>query len=137
MSEPNVLVNFRLDKDRPMRLKWLATDGVPGDGYKAQVTAIKFNNGSKIQLDTTAILEQTAPDAGGGIGAYLLTFNGMVGYAADHPDRKIVDTLEDQEIEFDLEFIHDETGRVAIDNEDFKILERPRAWARKISKLAP
>jgi hypothetical protein len=137
MSEPNVLVNFRLDKDRPMRLKWLATDGVPGDGYKAQVTAIKLNDGSKIQLDTSAILEQTAPDPGGGIGAYLVTFNGMVGYAAYHPDRKHIDVLEDQEIEFDLEFIHDETGRVAIDNEDFKILERPRAWAHKISKRTP
>ena len=30
MSEPNVLVNFRLDTDRPMRLRWLATNGVPG-----------------------------------------------------------------------------------------------------------
>jgi hypothetical protein len=134
MSEPNVLVNFRLDKDRPMRLRWLATDGVPGDGYKAQVTAVKLNDGAKLQLDGSAILEQTAPDPTGGIGAYLLTFNGMVGYAADHPDRKHIDALDDQEIDYDLEFVHDETGRVAIDDEDFKILERPRAWVHKLSK---
>ena len=136
MSEPNVLVNFRLDKDRPLRLKWLATDGVPGDGYKAQVTAVKLAGGVRLQLDGSAILEQTAPDPIGGIGAYLLTFNGMVGYAADHPDRSHIDALDDQEIDFDLEFIHDESGRVAIDNEDFKIVERPRAWAHKLTKRA-
>ena len=45
MSEPNVLVNFRLDKDAPLRFNWLATDGVPGDGYKAQITAIKLTGG--------------------------------------------------------------------------------------------
>ena len=48
MSEPNVLVNFRLDKDQPLRLRWLATDGVPGDGYKAQITAIKLSGGAKL-----------------------------------------------------------------------------------------
>jgi len=137
MSEPNVLVNFRLDKDRPMRLKWLATDGVPGDGYKAQVTTIKLNDGAKLQLDSSAILEQTAADPSGGIGAYLLTFNGMVGYAADHPDRKHIEALGDQEVEFELEFIQDETGRVAVDNEDYKILEHPRAWAHKLVKREP
>ena len=48
MSEPNVLVNFRLDRDRPMRVKWLATDGVPGDGYKAQVTVIRLDDGATL-----------------------------------------------------------------------------------------
>ena len=47
MSEPNVLVNFRLDKEKPLRLRWLATDGVPGDGYKAQVTAVVLPDGTK------------------------------------------------------------------------------------------
>src|SRR5689334_18817197 len=113
MSAPNVLVNFRLDKDSPLRLRWLATDGVPGDGYKAQVTAIKLTGGTLLPMHTSAILEQTAPDPGGGIGAYVMTFNGMVGYAADHPDRAKIDALEDQEVEYDLEFVHDDTGRVA------------------------
>ncbi len=136
MSEPNVLVNFRLDKDRPLRLKWLATDGVPGDGYKAQITAVRLADGARLALDGSAILEQTAPDPAGGLGAYLLTFNGMVGYAADHPDRTHIDALDDQEIEYDLEFVHDETGRAATDDQDFKILERPRAWAHKLTKKA-
>ena len=132
MSEPNVLVNFRLDKDQPLRLRWLATDGVPGDGYKAQVTAINLADGGKLAMDNSAILEQTAPDPGGGVGAYLLTFNGMVGYAAAHPDRAKIDRLADQEIDYDLEFVHDDTGRVAVENKDYKILERPRGWARKL-----
>jgi hypothetical protein len=137
MSEPNVLVNFRLDKDQPLRLRWLATDGVPGDGYKAQVTAIKLSDGSKLAMDSSAILEQTAPDPGGGIGAYLMTFNGMVGYAADHPERARVDALADQEIEYDLEFLHDDTGRPAVENRDYKIVERPRGWARKLTRRGP
>lgn len=136
MSDPNVLVNFRLDKDLPLRLRWLATDGVPGDGYKAQVTAIRLPDGTRLAMDSSAILEQTAPDAGGGLGAYLLTFNGMVGYASDHPDRKIVDALEDQEIDYELEFLHDETGAAAVENEDYKIVERPRGWAHKLTKRA-
>jgi len=136
MSEPNVLVNFRLDKERPLRLRWLATDGVPGDGYKAQVTAVRLADGARLELDGSAILEQTAADPAGGLGAYLMTFNGMVGYAADHPDRKRIDALDDQEIEYDLEFIHEDSGRIAIDNEDYKILERPRASLHKLTKKA-
>src|SRR5665647_599641 len=128
----NVLVNFRLNPDRPVRVKWSATDGVPGDGYKAQITAIKLG-GTKLAMDGSAILEQTAPDPGGGIGGYMLTFNGMVGFADDHPDRKHVDKLTDAEIEYDLEFVHDDSGRIAVEDEDYKILERPTAMAHKIS----
>src|SRR5215471_5689424 len=133
MSEPNVLVNFRLDKDQPLRLRWLATDGVPGDGYKPQVTAIVLRDGSRLPMDKTSIVEQSAPDPEGGVGAYLLTFNGMVGYAHDHPDRARIDALEDQEVEYDLELIHDDTGRIAVENTDYKVLERPRGWARKLT----
>lgn len=134
MSEPNVLVNFRLDKESPLRFRWLATDGVPGDGYKAQVTAIKLDGGGVLEMDGSSIVEQTAPDAAGGLGAYLLMFSGMVGYASDHPQRKQIDRLDDQQIEYDLVFVHDESGRVAIENEDYKIVERPRGWLRKLSK---
>jgi len=133
MSEPNVLVNFRLDKDAPLRFRWMATDGVPGDGYKAQITAIKLAKGNKLEMDASAILEQTAPDAAGGLGAYLLTFSGMVGYAADHPLRKLIEALDDQEVEYDLAFVKDDSGRLAIENEDFKIVDRPRGWLRKLS----
>jgi len=134
MSEPNVLVNFRLDRDRPMRLKWHATDGVPGDGYKAQVTVIKLNDGSVLEMDSSAILEQTAPDPGGGIGAYLVTFNGMVGYASDHPDRARIDKLEDEEISYDMIFLHEDDGRVAVEGEDYEIRERPHGMAHKLTR---
>jgi len=134
MSEPNALVNFRLDRDRPMRIKWHATDGVPGDGYKAQVTVIKLDDGAHLEMDSSAILEQTAPDPGGGIGAYLVTFNGMVGYASDHPDRARIDKIEDEEIGYDMIFLHEDDGRVAVEGEDYEVRERPRGMAHKLTR---
>jgi len=134
MSEPNALVNFRLDRDRPMRIKWHATDGVPGDGYKAQVTVIKLDDGAHLEMDSSAILEQTAPDPGGGIGAYLVTFNGMVGYASDHPDRARIDKLEDEEIGYDMIFLRQDDGRVAVEGEDYEVRERPRGMAHKLTR---
>jgi hypothetical protein len=133
MSEPNVLVSFRLDKEAPVRFRWMATDGVPGDGYKPQITAIKLTGGGRLEMDGSAILEQTAPDAAGGLGAYLMTFSGMVGYAADHPDRKHIESLADQQGAYELTFVHDDSGRVAVEDEDYKIVERPRGWLRKLS----
>jgi len=134
MNEPNVLVNFRLDRDRPMRIRWLATDGVPGDGYKPQVAAITFDDGARLQMDSTAILEQTAPDPTGGIGAYLVTFSGMVGFAADHPDRARIDKLEDEEIGYEMTFIHEDDGRLAVEGEDYEIRDRPRGMAHKLTR---
>jgi len=134
MSEPNVLVNFRLDRDRPMRIRWHATDGVPGDGYKAQVTAIKLDDGSTLEMDSSAILEHTAPDPAGGIGAYLVTFNGMVGFASDHPDRPRLDTLEDEEIGYEMTFIREDSGRPAVEGEDYEIRDRPRGMAHKLTR---
>ncbi len=136
MSEPevlvNILVNFRLDNDQPLRLRWQATDGVPGDGYKAQVTAVKLSVG-RLAMDRTAIMEQTVVDPDGGIGAYLMTFNGMVGFAADHPDRALIDKLDAEEIDYEFEIVHDESGRVAVEGTDYHVIERPRAWARKLA----
>jgi hypothetical protein len=132
MSEPTVLVNFRLDRDTPVRVRWLATDGVPGDGYKAQITAILFADGTRLAMHGSSILEQTSPDAAGGLGGYLLTFNGMVGYAVDHADRPRIEKLLDEEIEYELEFVHDD-GRVAVLDQDYRIVERPRGMARKMS----
>jgi len=133
MREHNVLVNFRLDRDRPMRIKWLATDGVPGDGYKAQVTVIRLADGTPLEMDSSAILEYTAPDPGGGIGAYLVTFNGMVGFASDHPDRPRIDQLDSEEIAYDMVFIREHDGQLAVEGEDFEIRDTPRGTARKLS----
>ncbi|MBA2541946.1 MAG: hypothetical protein H0V17_20040 [Deltaproteobacteria bacterium] len=135
MSEPNVLVNFRLDRDKPARVKWLATDGVPGDGYKAQFTSIRLDDGSTRAMDSAAIMEQTAPDPAGGLGAYLVTFNGMVGFASDHPDRGRINQISDGEIDYDLTFVSDE-GRVAVEDEDYKIVERPRGAVHNLSRSA-
>jgi hypothetical protein len=132
MSEPNVLVNFRLDKDQPFRLRWLATDGLPGDGYKAQVTAVKLSVG-RLVMDGSAIIEHTVADPEAGDGAYIMTFNGMVGFAADHPDRGLIDKLAEEQIDYELAFIHDDSGRVAVEGTDFTVVERPRAWARKLA----
>lgn len=133
MSEPNVLVNFRLDRDKPARVKWLATDGVPGDGYKAQVTAITLDDGTQLEMDSSAIMEHTAPDPAGGIGGYLVTFNGMVGFASDHPDRSKIDRIGDAEIDYDLAFVKDD-GTVAVENEDYKVVDRPRGAVHNLSK---
>lgn len=133
MSEPNVLVNFRLDRDKPARVKWLATDGVPGDGYKAQVTAIRLADGTMLEMDSSAIMEQTAPDPAGGIGGYLVTFNGMVGFAADHPDRKKIDAVSDGEIDYDLTFVKEHDGSVAVLDQDYKILEKPQGAVHNLS----
>ncbi|MFT3692653.1 MAG: hypothetical protein QM831_05900 [Kofleriaceae bacterium] len=135
-DEPNVLVNYRLDKDKPLRLRWLATDGVPGDGYKPQVTAITLPTGEKLEMDASAIMEQSHPDPAGGDGAFFVTFAGMVGYATDHPDRKHIDGFDDQEIDYDLAFVHEESGRVATRDTDFTIVEQPRGWAHKLTKRA-
>jgi hypothetical protein len=87
-------------------------------------------------MDSSAILEQSAPDPGGGVGGYMVTFNGMVGFGDDHPHRKFVETLEDAEIEYDLTFVHEESERVAVEDQDYKILERPSAMAHRISGRA-
>jgi hypothetical protein len=125
-------VNFRLDRDQPVRVRWLATDGVPGDGYKAQITAILLADGTRLEMHSSSILEQTSADPAGGIGGYMLTFNGMIGYASDHADRGRVEKLLDEEIDYELAFVH-EDGRVAVPDQDYKILERPRGMARKMS----
>jgi hypothetical protein len=132
MSEPNVLVSYRLDRDRPARVRWLATDGAPGDGYKAQITAILLADGRRLEMHGSSIIEQTAPDPASGIGDYLLTFNGMVGYAADHVDRPRIEQLLDEEVDYELEFVRDD-GHLAEPDQDYELVERPRAMARKIS----
>src|SRR5262245_29832618 len=84
-------------------------------------------------MDRSAIVEQAAPDPDGGLGYYIVTFNGVVGFAADHPDRPIVDKLGHEDVEYEIELVHDETGRVAVEGTDYKIVERPRGYARVVN----
>jgi hypothetical protein len=133
MSEPNVLVSFRLERETPLRVKWLASDGVPGDGYKAQITAVILPTGQRLAMHGSSILEQTHPDPGGGAHAYLMTFTGVVGYAHDHADRPHVEALADSEIDYELEFVA-EDGRIAVAEQDYHITERPPGMARVLSK---
>ena len=133
MSESNVMVSFHLDRETPVRFRWLATDGVPGDGYKAQITAIVLPDGTRLAMHHSSILEQPLPDPSGGANAYMLAFTGMVGYAADHADRPHVDRLAGSDVDYELEFVHDD-GHVAIAGQDYQIIDQPRAFAGKLTK---
>jgi hypothetical protein len=133
MSEANVMVSFHLDRDTPVRFRWLATDGVPGDGYKAQITAIVLADGTRLAMDDSSILEQPQPDPSGGANAYMLSFTGMVGYAADHADRRHIDKLADTDVDYELAFVHDD-GHVASVGQDYQIIVQPRAVAGKLTK---
>lgn len=117
-----------------MKIKWLATDGVPGDGYRAQIASFQLGDGAVLEMDSTAILEHTAPDPTGGIGAYLVTFTGMVGFASDHPDRPRVDQLDTEEIGYIMTFVRDDDGHVAVEGKDYQVRESPRATAHKLPR---
>ena len=69
--------------------------------------------------------------------AVALLATGTSHAADDHPDRKHVEALTDAEITYDLVFVHEEDGRIAVENEDYRILERPSAMAHKISGRSP
>jgi hypothetical protein len=139
VSEPaagNVLVNFRLDHATPIRVTWISADGTPLDGYKAQVTAIELADGARLAMDPSAILEQAVPDPLGGVNDFLISFTGMVGFAAGHADRARVDQLQlgDEPVGYALTFVHADDGRVAVEDRDYKITDRPKAMARKLGK---
>ncbi|MCX5743152.1 MAG: hypothetical protein NT062_11730 [Proteobacteria bacterium] len=135
MSEPSVLVSFRLEPSTPVRIQWLATDGNPLDGYKAQIVAITLPGGVRLAMDTSAILEQVVTDPLGGVADFLMTFTGMVGYASDHADRPAIDAIpgDGASIHYELTFVH-ESGRVAVEDADYRISHRPHGLVRKLSK---
>lgn len=119
------MVSFRLGRETPLRVKWLANDGTPGDGYKAQVTAIVLPDGTRLAMHGSSIVEQTQPDGD----AYAVTFTGMVGYAQDHADYARVANL-DTEVDYELEFVHEDGHTAPADQ--YEILDRPRALAKKL-----
>ena len=117
-----------LGRENPMRIRWLATDGAPGDGYKAQVTAIILPDGTRLAMHGSSILEQSQPADDG---LYTITFTGMIGYAAEHADYPHVQKLSEADVDYELEFVH-EDGRIAATS-DFEVVERPRAAATNLA----
>jgi hypothetical protein len=126
----NVMVSFRLDRDTPLRVRWRATDGTPGDGYKAQVTAILLPDGTRLGMHGSSILEHA--QAAGGDNEFAVTFTGMVGYPVDHADFAHVDKLREADVDYELEFVHEDGRTAAAD--DYEILDRPRARAQNLAK---
>ena len=122
------MVRFTLGRDTPLRVKWLAQgdDGKPGEGYKAQVTAIVLPDGTRLAMHGSSILEQARPDGDD----YVITFTGMVGYAEDHADFGHVSKLTDAEVDYEIEFVHEDGHNAPADQ--FQIVERPRALAKKL-----
>lgn len=120
------MVRFTLGRESPLRVKWLATDGKPGEGYKAQVTAIVLPDGTRLAMHGSSILEQTQADGD----EYAVTFTGMVGYAEDHADFAHVSKLTDAEVDYEIEFVHEDGQTAPADQ--FQIVDRPRARAQKL-----
>jgi hypothetical protein len=63
-----------------------------------------------------------------------VTFNGMVGFAADHPDRRRIDQVDDGEIDYDLAFVKEEDGSVAVEDQDYRVVDRPRGAVHKLTR---
>ena len=117
-----------LGRDNPMRLRWNATDGAPGDGYKAQVTALVLPDGTRLAMHGSSVMEQ-AQHAGDNM--YTVTFTGMIGYEPGHADYDHVAALTDAEVDYDIEFVH-EDGHTATDDA-FEIIDRPPALAKNLA----
>jgi hypothetical protein len=122
----NVMVRFTLTRENPLRVKWSASDGKPGDGYKAQITAIVLPDGTRLVMHGSSLLEQTNPDGDD----YIVTFTGLVGYADDHADFEHVSKLTEAEVDYELEFVHEDGHSAPADQ--FQIVDRPRAHAKKL-----
>ena len=120
------MVRFTLGRETPLRVKWLAGDGSPGDGYKAQVTAIVLPDGTRLAMHGSSILEQAQRDGDD----FVVTFTGMVGYAEDHADFAHVSKLTDAEVDYEIEFVHEDGHSAPADQ--FQIVDRPRAHAKKL-----
>ena len=117
-----------LGRDNPMRVRWLADDGAPGDGYKAQVTAIVLPDGTRLAMHGSSILEQAQP---AGDDVYTVTFTGMVGYQAEHADYPHVEKLTTADVDYELEFVHEDGG--IAEASAFEVVERPRAIATNLA----
>jgi hypothetical protein len=127
MSE-QVMLRVVLGRENPMRVRWRATDGAPGDGYKAQVTAIVLPDGTRLAMHGSSILEQAQPADDG---EFAITFTGMLGYAPEHADYAHVAKVSEADVDYELEFVHDDGHSAASDA--FDVVDRPRATATNLA----
>jgi hypothetical protein len=128
----NVLVSFRLDRERPIQVRWLATDGTPGAGYKPQIVAIILPGtpGGRLVMDPSAIVETATLDPDR-VDHYLVAFSGMVGYPEGHRDRELVDALTEAEVRYELAFVRDD-GTTATAGAQYQLVAEPPAHARRL-----
>lgn len=117
-----------LGRENPMRVRWLGADGVPGDGYKVQVTALVLPDGTRVAMHGSSILEQAQP---AGDDTFAVTFTGMIGYAADHADYERVAALNGAEVDYEIEFVHEDGNSAPAS--DYEVIERPRAIATNLA----
>src|SRR5262245_50267385 len=120
----NVMIAFQLRGDTPIRISWKATDGSPGDGYKAQITAIILPDGKRISIRPNDIVEAVVPDPATAEHDYNMSFAGVVTYPPDHADYAVVSTVDEDRVGYDLEFVRPD-GTKATEDEDFVIRDRP------------
>jgi len=123
-----VRIAFQLKADTPVRIAWRAQDGEPGNGYKAQITAIILQDGKRIPIATNEIVEACIPDPATAERAFNLSFAGVVGYDRGHSAHPIVAAIDEERVGYDLEFVRSD-GTLAQEDEDFEIRERPLALA--------
>jgi hypothetical protein len=128
-----VMIAFQLRGDTPISIAWRATDGSPGDGYKAQITAIILPDGKRITIRANDIVEAVVPDPTTAEHQYNMSFAGIVTYAADHADHAVVSAVNEERVGYDLEFVRPD-GTRAVEDTDYEIRERPPALAARLGK---
>jgi hypothetical protein len=128
-----VMIAFQLKADTPVRIRWRAQDGAPGDGYKSQITAIILPDGKRITIGANDIVEACIPDPASADRDYNLSFAGVVNYGDDHPDFDVVETITEDRVSYDLEFVRRDGSR-AVEEQDFELLARPPALAARMTR---
>lgn len=116
-----------LGREHPMRLRWHGTDGAPGEGYKAQVTTVVLPDGTRLGMHGSSVLEQTALHGD----EYHVTFTGMIGYAPDHADFAAVEKFASAEVDYEVDFVHEDGHSAPADA--VEVVERPRALAQNLA----
>ena len=128
-----VMIAFQLKADNPVKITWKAQDGAPGDGYKAQITAIILPDGKRITIGASEIVEAVVPDPASADHDFNLSFAGVVTYTGDHPDHAVVAALDEERVGYDLSFVRPD-GTAAEEDVDFVVNDRPPGLAARMGK---